>query len=104
MSIFSDDVLSSMKISSQTFQYQAFQADFTAKLQDIKTSIIDLQATNQFTTNQVTIIESVNQLATIIITAKSAAKSAIKSTTKSTTKSYAEIVIQDSQQSQRLIA
>ena len=55
-----------------------------------------MQATNQFTTNQVTIIESVNQLATIIITAKSAAKSAIKSTTKS----YAKIIIQDSQQSQ----
>ena len=55
-----------------------------------------MQATNQFTINQAAITESVNQLATIIITAKFATKSAVKSITKSTIKSYAEIVIQDS--------
>ena len=67
------------------------QADFTAKFQDIKTSIIDLQATNQ-----AIIAESVDQLTTTDIITKSAAKSAVKSTTKSITKSYVEIITQDS--------
>ena len=89
-------------------QIQALQADLAVKFQEIKTSIADLQVTNQSTTNQATIVESVDQLATAaaitIHTTKSAAKSAAKSdiklTAKPTTKSYAQIAVQNNQQNQ----
>jgi len=89
-------------------QIQALQADLAVKFQEIKTSIADLQVTNQSTTNQATIVESVDQLATAAAitthttksAAKSAAKSDIKLTAKPTTKSYAQIAVQNSQQNQ----
>src|SRR5947207_11859338 len=63
-------------------QIQALQVDFIIKFQKIKTSIADLQVTNQSITNQATITKSVDQLVTaaiiIIYITKSAAKSAVK--------------------------
>src|SRR5204863_5313626 len=93
------------ELNSQTViqnQIQALQADFAVKFQEIKTSIANLQVTNQSTTNQVTIAKSVDQLTTAAAatthTTKSAAKSAVKLTAKLTaksiTKSYIQIVVQ----------
>jgi len=66
-----------------------------------------LQATNQPTTNQLTIAESTDQLATNTTAAKLSAKSAAKSAAEliaksfaNSTKSYAQIAVQDSQKSQ----
>ena len=91
-------------------QIQDLQADFTAKFQELKTSIVGLQATKQPTTNQLAIAKPASQLATTTTTttaAKPTANSTEKPTAKSTakptskpaanpTKPYAQIAIQNS--------